>query len=441
MSVRQQKLERLERRIRNLHERELHSPKWAPRNGYRALRWMSMLLHEHLRDDVRIRAESLSFLMLFSILPLIAGVFLVLNVLTQFGLVQDVLSEYAERALSGIPDEQREALFSYVLQFKNQYLASLTGKSSTIGIFALAILIWVGLQTFNNIDRTLNHIWSSERERPFLQKLSNFIVVSVIAPVVVTAALSVPMIARKLPVTRDIFERLPALAPILNYITPGALIFSLFTALYCWVPVAQIRLRSALYGAAFTTVGLQVTNIIMQIYFRFGTNTAYGKLAVLPLLGFWMYLGWVIVILGAEVSFLVQNHRDLLFREDREPSFRETEGFLRVLIHLHRAYLEGKNPVTWEELRECSELNSASLGQILRFATREGLVLSFEGQYALARDITRIPISELLDRFIPLSTRISQQVTQDWQKAISELIRTFENRSVADYSASHQGES
>lgn len=434
MSVRQQKLERLERRIRSLHDRETREQNVFAKIGFRGMRWLTMLSHEHMRDDVRIRAESLSFLMLFSIMPLIAGAFLVLNVLTQFGLVQDALSEYAERALSGIPEEQREALFSYVLQFKDQYLASLAGKSSTIGIFALAILIWVGLQTFNNIDRTLNHIWSSERERPFLQKLSNFIVVSVIAPIVVTAALSVPMIARKLPVTKDIFERVPVFAPILNYITPGVLMFSLFVALYRWVPVARIKLKSALYGAAFTTIGLQLTNVIMQVYFRFGTNTAYGKLAILPLLGFWMYLCWVIVILGAEVSFLVQNHRDLIYREDREPSFRETEGFLRVLIHLHRAYLEGKNPVSWDELRNISELNGVSLGQILRFAAREGLILSFDGQYALARDITRIPISELLDRFIPLSSRTAQQVSQDWQTAISELIRTFENRSVADYS-------
>ena len=155
--------------LRQLLVRERDERRPAPRALLVAWRWMLLLYHEYIADDVRIRAESLAFLMIFSFLPLVAGLFFLFSLFAQFGMVQDAIGDFIQRALVTIPEQHRAWLEHYVLQFKDAYLQNLAQKSGSIGIFALFILIWVGLQTFNNVDRTLNRIWGAERERPFLE--------------------------------------------------------------------------------------------------------------------------------------------------------------------------------------------------------------------------------------------------------------------------------
>jgi membrane protein len=441
MSVQAKKLNTIRHRIRKLREREATERHTATKWLTKVLRWLAMLHHEFLNDDVRIRAESMSFLMLFSLLPLIAGLFFLFSVFTQFGLVQDALQDGVTRFLMTIPEGHRDFVQQYVLRFKDAYLSSLQQKSGSIGIFALFILIWVGLQLFRNVDKVLNDIWSSDRTRPFFEQVRNFLVISVAAPLVLIATLSVPLILKRTPAGVYLFETIPVLAWMMNTFLTPVLLFGTFALMYRFVPVRKVRWRSALWGAVFSTVALILANLAVEVYFRIGTQSAYGKAAAVPILGFWMYLVWIIVILGAEVSYLVQNGRDLLVSPFWDPTLREAEGMLAILVELHKAHKEGTNPVEFERLMSITCLHSDRVHGLLDYLERTNLVLecavaddSSKGAYALARDLGEVRVGQLLGAFFQASLAESS-VARFWNEAVGKWTDSFGDLGIAELAA------
>ncbi len=438
MSVQAKKLNTIRHRIRRLRERETANRGNFSRWGFKLLRWSSMLHHEFLFDDVRIRAESMSFLMLFSLMPLIAGIFFLFSIFTQFGMVQDALADGVTRFLMTIPEGHRDFVQQYVLKFKDAYLSGLQQKSGSIGIFALFILGWVGLQLFRNVDKVLNDIWSSDKARPFLEQARNFLVVSIVAPITLIAALSVPIILKRTPAGQVLIDQVPLFAWIMKTLLTPALAFGTFAFLYRFVPVRRVKWKSALWGATFATVALHLANGAVDIYFRFGTQSAYGKAAAVPVLGFWIYAVWIIVILGAEVSYLVQNGRDLLVTPVWDPSLREAEGMLAILTELWRAHRDGTNPVEFERLRNVTSLHSNRLHELLHYLERHKLVLECavsdapeKGAYALARDISDLKVGKLLEDFFQ-SARSDTSVGQFWNTAVEKWAGSFDDLGIEE---------
>jgi membrane protein len=438
MSVQTRQLNAIQQRIRRLRERERTELTGLKRRGYRVLRWLAMLHHEFIRDDVRVRAESMSFLMIFSLLPLIAGLFFLFSIFSQFGLVQDALGDMVHRFLLTIPEAHRGFVQDYVLRFKDAYLSSLQEKSGSIGIFALFILIWVGLQLFRNVDKVLNEIWSAERKRLFFEQFRNFLVVSIAAPIALIAALSIPLILKRTPFGTLLFETVPFFAWLMNAVITPVLLFGTFTLIYRFVPVCRVRWRSALWGAVFSTIALMIANQAVDLYFRHGTQGAYGKAAVVPILGFWMYLVWIIVILGAEVSYLYQNGRDLLVAGHWDPTLREGEGLLTILVELWKSHRDGTNPVEFERLRSLTSLPSDRLHGLIHYLERTGLILECaiadapeQGAYALARDLSDLSVAKILGAFFQ-SSHAETPIGEFWNEAVSQWVARFTDTRVSE---------
>lgn len=443
MSHRRRQSDDLAKKIRHFYALEKDATLSKGRRAYNsALRWMLMLYREGIKDDVKIRAESLSFLMIFSLLPLIAGTFFIFTVFTQFGMVQEALSNFLNHFLGTIPDENRRLVEEYVLRFKDAYLHTISGRSGKLGIFALAILIWVGLQTFNNIDRTINFIWSSDRERPFLEKARNFIVVSVGAPFVIIASLSIPLVLRKLDVTRDIFLHFPVLFSLMNFFIPIALIFGIFALLYRYVPVRRVRWKSALVGSVFAATCLQITNAIMHLYFQIGTNTAYGKAAVVPLICFWIYLVWIIVIVGAELSYLVQNEQFVIQSLPFSHSFYEGECLLVIMSLLQKNFEAGHGPVTWTMLFQRTYLQGRGLKRIVDYLEERKMLIpvaltasTLENEYTLARSLRNTQVAEILRDFMLDQRRRLKDcsISDDYYQSLEHWLQFFGNRTIGEY--------
>ena len=115
MSIKQKKLIQLETVIRKNYGHEIQAKTQIRKLRFGFVRWLQMIFHEVIRDDVTIRAESLSYFTLFSILPLIAGIFLLLSFFSQWGPIQDEFQQLLGRLLQPIPEESRDSL----LQFMN----------------------------------------------------------------------------------------------------------------------------------------------------------------------------------------------------------------------------------------------------------------------------------------------------------------------------------
>lgn len=406
----------------------------------RAQRWFWMLYHEFSRNEVQIRAQSLAFLTVFSLLPLIAGAFFIFTFLAQFGMVQDAILQGMESFLGTIPVEDRASIQDYIVHFKDAYLANLTHASGTVGIFALFVLIWVGLQVFDNLDSTLNYVWSSDRARPFFEKVRNFIVISVVAPIFLVAGFSIPLVLTRLAVTRFFLEKFTVLAVLLNDIIPPLLIFTTFLAMYRYVPVKRVGWRSAFRGALFATLSLEVVNLGMRFYFLLGTNSAYGKAAVVPLIGFWIYVLWIVVILGAEVSFLVQNEQEVFASPEDRRSLKHGRALLIILTELFRAFQSGNGAVSFEALGRRSGIGNAGLKRCLRYLIKQELVFEKWNSktqesdgFALARDAKGISVKDLLEGFFEFGEESTDTAVEKlWRQSVGKWVSFFENTNIVD---------
>jgi len=425
MSLQSQKVKKVGQRVIRLQDRR---NLWG-----RTERWAMMLYHEFLRDDVNIRAQSLAYLTIFSLLPLIAFGFLIFTFLSQFGMVQDSLYGMLDNFLSSIPPEHREFMNSYILRFKDAYLANLTKTSGSVGIFALLVLGWVGLQTFNNIDSTLNYLWSADSSRPFWEKVRNFIVVSVVAPIILVGGFSVPIILQRLPVTSYFFQRLPFLSVLLNYCVPFILILGTFMSMYRFVPVRRVYWKSAFWGGLFATVCMQLTQILMHYYFVFGTNSAYGKAGAIPIVGFWIYLLWIVVILGAEVSFLLQNGKDVFITTLPEPTFGEGKAILIVLAEVQKAHAAGTGPVSLNTITEKVDVTVVKLRGVLSYLVQKNLIATVvvttdeATRYVLSKAVDEISIGDILqDYFAPVFQRAATPTDKLWNKSLADWLSFYD---------------
>lgn len=439
MMVQDRKIMRIADRVRRIRVKEAREANSAKKFLLTAERWALMLYHEYLRRDLQVRAESLAFLMGMSILPLIAGAFLIFTVFAQFGMVSDALQGAVDRFLVTIPDEHREFVRDYIIRFKDVYLATVSKRSGSIGIFALFFLVFIGVQAFSNVDRTINFIWSTNRDRPFLETVRNFLVVSVAAPLVLIAGLSIPIILNRIAVSKYVFDQVPLLFKLLNTVVAPALIFFTFAMMYRFVPVQRVYWKSALIGATFSTVFLELSNSLMAYYFRFGTVSAYGKAAVVPLIGFWIFIVWIVVILGAEVSFLLQNSRSLFDEPDSGVSFFDGKLLLRILAHLRECFAEGLTPPTCAGLAETLSARHDRVLYILCFLVEKKLAIEalLEKErataYVLARNIDELSLAPMLREFYEMRKAggtVAQRDKSLWDEGLKHWLSYFEGKTI-----------
>jgi membrane protein len=395
MSVRERKLGKINKAILLNHQEWMDAAGWVAkcRAGMKLV--ISMMHFEFLKNDVAIRAQSLSYFTLFSILPLIAGIFLILGFFSQWGPVQKEFEDLMAGLLSSIPGEQRTYLMSYILQFKDQYLENLSQKSGTIGVFAILVLFWIGARVYFNVESLMNGIWSVRRERPWFERIKNFVVSMVFLPLVYALVISLPKIVE------HYGNRQVGL-----FLDQGLLILVIFATLVTVLkgfPNTRVSLRSALFGAVAGTLGYAMANGILRVYFRFGTDTAYGKAGVLPVFAFFIYVGWLIFIFAVEVSLLVERGGWILERRLPRATLGSALVLEKVLRALEKNFAEGGGPQKLSRL--CSNLNlgGASVEPALDYLERKGWVVRTrsdktpeEDSFVISRVIRESELRELL---------------------------------------------
>jgi len=297
---------------------------------------LSMLHYEFVKNDVAIRAQSLSYFTLFSILPLIAGIFLVLGFFSQWAPAQKEFEELMTGVLGSIPSDQREVLMSYILQFKDQYLQNLSQKSGRIGVFAILVLLWIGARVYFNVESLMNRIWSVRAERPWFERIKNFIVTMVFLPLIYALVISLPRIVEHL-----------GNHHVGLFLDQGLLILVIFATLLA---------------------------LLKGFPFRLGTDTAYGKAGVLPVFAFFIYVGWLIFIFSVEVSLLVQRGPQMLERRLPSTTLGSALVLEKVLKFLEQRFERGDGPQQVQSICESLRMGEGTIGVALEYLERKSCV-------------------------------------------------------------------
>ncbi len=368
--------------------------------GGRALRWVTLplrylyaLLRDLGRGELGLRAMSLVYSTLFAIVPVIAVAFAVLKSFGYHRELEPVLFEFL-RPLG----EQGYTLTKNIMGFVENVQGTLLG---TVGF---AFLLFTVISMIQKIEASLNFVWHVERPRSLARRVSEYLVVMLIGPAIAVGAMV--LLARV--EASAALTRLSGLATgdagtLGNaHVTPYVMVVALFAFVYLYMPNIRVRFGPALVGAVFggvlwAAVGAVFTRIVV---YSAKTAAIYAGFAVVLLFLVWVYVSWLILLLGAQLSFYVQHPEHLRCGHAEVP----LTGALRERVALAVMYLVGERFVaggprwTINGLAERLDVPGTSLDHIVSALQQHGLVLDVEDDtVAPARDLGAIPLDAILD--------------------------------------------
>lgn len=371
-------------------------PRWR-RLLLRQLQLWVLVSREFLADRCLLHAAALSFTTLLSIVPLLALTFAVLKGFGMQNRLEPLLLTY----LAAGSESTAAALVAYI---NNTNVAQL-------GAIGLVALVLSALSLLSGIEKTFNDIWGVTETRSIVQRFGGFFAVVVIAPILVATAISMTgTLASHTLVQRLVDRELVGRMLILLFkVTPFVAMWLLFAGLYLFIPNVRVRPRAALVGGIFGGTLWQASQWA-YVHFQFGVsryNAIYGTLSALPVFMIWLFLAWVIVLIGLQVTYAVQNlqsvRRDL--RGGKVSVAGRTRVILAILLHLATRFQRGQGPCGSEELAAALEIPPRLLGVVMEMLQRLELVVEVTaGKGAVgflpAREPHALPVSEVLARIV-----------------------------------------
>jgi len=250
-------------------------------------------LRQRFREDrLGITAGSLTFTTLMALVPLITVMLAVFTAFPMFGSFRSALEQFFLQNL--IPDSIARPVLATLTQF--------AGKANRLGTVGLLVLVSTALALMLTIDRTLNGIWRVRRRRSIAQRLLVYWAALTLGPLALGASLSVTSYA--LSASRGLVSALPGGVGLLVDVLQFALLTAAASGLFLYVPNAHVRPVHAWSGGLFVAIAFELAKSLLGWWIAAvpSYGTVYGTFATVPILLLWVYLVWVIVLLGAVIA-------------------------------------------------------------------------------------------------------------------------------------------
>jgi len=344
-----------------------------PLNAFliRHLRIIVLTLRGFIVDKSQLRASSLTLFSLLSIGPLIA---------LAFGLAKgfDMEELLETQVINRIPAQ--EEILTQITEYAKALL--LNTRGDVIAGFGILLLIWSVLKVLNNIETSLNEIWHVEKSRSWRRKVSNYLAFLLIAPFLLVIYTSIPaFLSTQITLFAGKTDLVLKISPMLFWLlklAPYAIIFVIFAFIYILIPNTHVKFVSGMLGGIIAGT---IFHLVQWIYINFQVgiaryNPIYGSLAALPLLLIWLYLGWNILLLGAEYAYAHQNVDNYELEPDFaniSPRFRKLLA-LQILQLLARRFSMSDPPLEAAEISHELEIPIRHVTEILSDLVKCGLV-------------------------------------------------------------------
>lgn len=242
-------------------------------------------------DKITVSAGHLAYVSLLSLVPFIMVFFTILSAFPAFAEVRGELESFI--FTNFVPHA------GGVVQ---QYMAEFVGKASQMGAISILSLVVVALLLISNIDKTLNLIWQTKSERPAIFTFAIYWMVLTLGPILMGSSVLVSSYLVGLANFAE--EYTPGVTTLL--LTIGTFLLSVggFFIIYMVVPNKQIKAKHAISGALLAAILFDLSKKGFAFYVASfpSYQLIYGALAVIPILFVWVYLSWIIVLLGAEFT-------------------------------------------------------------------------------------------------------------------------------------------
>jgi membrane protein len=405
---------------------------WPRRAGVYAVRLASLVVSGFKSDQCSLHAASLTFFSLMALIPILA---LTLAMARSFGgaelarkQVNDYLSGWLAElevtvetqvgAADGANGTVAQAFSTQVLDIADQLFNQLDQlRFGTIGGIGAIILLWTVISTLGKVETSFNQVWGVEHSRSLVRKCADYLLVCMTLPFLVTAASSVPVAAM---ITRFAEKTAgSAVSGVIGqFLHSGVLKLSVagtlgglaFAFLLGFMPNTRVRSLPALTGG-FITAGLFGAWLKLCTMLQIGIakySALYGSFAVLPILLLWVYISWQIILLGAEITFAIQNRDTYILEQNAADASLRARLLLALTLcaeTARRASEKDGGPFAAETFAQRRGIPSRFVKDILDDLVRNRILVGVAGcpgEYLLYRcgraltvaDVTKVMLDD-----------------------------------------------
>ena len=243
-------------------------------------------------DHMGLTASSLTFTTTIALVPFFTVALAVFTAFPIFSKMQGALQGWLIDSL--IPDNIASQVLGYLTQFSKQ--------ANKLGAAGLGVLLVTAIALILTIDRTLNGIWRVKKTRPFTQRVLIYWSAITLGPVLMGASLA--LTASVITATSGLVGTLPFSLRFLLGAFQLFLIAAGLAALYRYVPNTYVKWTHAWVGAIVAAAGIELAKRVLGVYLSYVPTYSmiYGAFATLPILLIWIYVAWVIVLMGAVIA-------------------------------------------------------------------------------------------------------------------------------------------
>ena len=323
-----------------------------------------------------LRASSLTFFTLLSIVPVLAMAF---GVAKSFNL-QAILEHQLRNAFDKM--KGTEDVVQKIIDFSQNQLQNTQG--GIIAGIGVLFLFWTIVKLLSNIEWAFNDIWGIQNNRSLSRKIADYLIIVVIFPIFLAISGSATAFISSQPeIWMQKYHLLSYFGPffiLMIKFLPLFILCPLFTFLYVFLPNTKVRIKAGFIAGFFTALAfmfLQMIYIYIQVKLFSKYSAIYGAFAALPLFLLYLEISWIIVLFGAEISFAAQNIDTCEFEEESlnaAPRFKQSIAIYMTTFIVER-FEKKQPPPTREEIHDKLGIPAILANILLHNLTEAGIIV------------------------------------------------------------------
>jgi membrane protein len=406
------------------------------------LRILYCVVRDIAGGQLTLRAMSLVYTTLLSVVPLIAFSF---SVLKGFGfhrqaepLLYNFLQPLGEKGV-----ELTDQIIGFV--------DNVSGK--LLGGIGLLLLVYTVVSMVQKVESSFNYIWHVQQSRSLARRFSDYLSVILVGPIVMVAAMGLIGTIS----SHSIVQRLAQVEPFGSTIllagkfAPVLLLTLLFTFLYVFITNTRVKLGPAMIGGAAAGVMWAVGG---KLFASFVAGSAkydaiYTSFAIVIIALIWLYVSWLILLIGSQIAFYVQHPEYMRIGQRRVAALgRQRDAMaLELMLRVGRAFLDGTPEEDVNEIAAAIGVPGDTLGPVAECLQRAGLLtVTEQGALIPGRDIGNIRLVEIFEalRAAPSSVRLPQENTEPRVESLLDELEasarnTLDDRTLRDLLLAEDG--
>ncbi|HJP03883.1 MAG: ribonuclease BN [Chromatiales bacterium] len=389
----------------------------------RFVRFIYAIVRDVVTTTLTLRAMGLVYITILSIVPLLALSF---SALKGFGIHRTRIEPALRSLLAPLGEkgiELTDQLISFVDNVQGGLLAGV----------GLILLIYTTVSMIKKIEDSLNHVWRVDAARSFVQRFGEYLSVVLVGPLLMVTAVGLIATIGSNALVDRLLQIGPfgATAVMIGKMMPYLLVSLMFSLLYWFIPNTRVRVTAALVGGLTGGMLWAACGMLFATFVVTSTRnvTIYASFAIVIIALMWLYISWLILLIGAQTSFYCQNPEYLRtgYRQLNIGNQMREEIALSIMLLVAESFRKGGNPLTTNAIGGRLHIPGMLVGLVRKRLVVAGLLeIGRRGQLIPARDPGNIMLREIVQA---VRTVNSEDVFRGgkWPANVSNVLAEMES--------------